>query len=82
VTRWTEEVRLVPEEMNWTILWFKNKKSEWKEWANCSEAPHLKAYAERQAYQWDQLAHRAQEGFEWARTHKKAERKWKSPPSA
>ena len=66
MVRWEEEKRLVEHEMDWTIRWFLNKKTEWQQLANVS-TPHLKAYAEKQVSQWQKLANCAMERFKWAK---------------
>ena len=81
MVRWEEEKRLVEHEMDWTIRWFLNKKTEWQQLANVS-TPHLKAYAEKQVSQWQKLANCATERFKWAKKTTRQERKRKCGPES
>ena len=80
LTRWDEELRLVPHEMDWTVNWLKRKVGEWKELARRAKESYMVAYAERQAGQWEDLAWQAENAFKWVRATKREDRKWKHPP--
>jgi hypothetical protein len=71
---------LVNNEMNWTVRWFSQKKSEWEAIKYGAEG-YLKAYAARQVEQWESLRSRAQLMFDWAKTTPKEKRKRKKGPS-
>lgn len=53
--RWTEESILIPAEMSWTIIFFRNRCTTWTELADISIGGH-RAYALKQAAMWSNLA--------------------------
>ena len=64
--RWTEEEILVKNEMQWTILWFKNQAKVWGERLK-QEGSHLplghKSYAAKQEKLWNAFERKALERF-------------------
>ena len=78
--RWIEEERLVIHEMAWTVLWLKQKKTQWDEWGTASTNTHLLAYAARQVSHWNKAATQAEKRFDWVKSLLKADRKRKRPP--
>ena len=81
LTRWDEELRLVPHEMDWTVNWLKRKVTEWTELAGRAKESHMVAYAEQQAGDWEYLTLQAETSFEWVRATKREDRKRKHPPN-
>jgi hypothetical protein len=66
VDRWEEEVELVENEMQWTILWFKNQVKLWKERFEREEdilPKGHKAYAAKQLKLWNAFERKCYERF-------------------
>ena len=62
--RWSEEHILIPNEMNWTRLFFLNKVKEWAELKDLApDKPGHVCFAEEQVNIWRQLAFRATKAF-------------------
>ncbi len=78
--RWIEEERLVIHEMAWTVLWLKQKKTQWYECGMALTNAHLSAYAACQASHWDKAATQAEKRFDWVKSLPKVDRKRKRPP--
>lgn len=81
LTRWEEELRLVPHEMDWTVNWLRKKSMGWQDLSEVAKEAHMVAYAERQAAQWNHLASQAEKAFSWVKETDKENRKRKRPPS-
>src|SRR5882762_2773022 len=66
-SRWSEELRLVEYEMQWTVKWFRWKMEQWrKRFRDLEEeerSPGLDSYCHRQMVLWDSLAEQAQTRF-------------------
>jgi hypothetical protein len=66
VDRWQEELVLVKNEMQWTILWFKNQANLWKERSEREDVVlpiGHKAYALKQQKLYNQFERKASERF-------------------
>ncbi|KIM76560.1 hypothetical protein PILCRDRAFT_77628, partial [Piloderma croceum F 1598] len=65
--RWSEELRLVEYEMQWTINWFRWKEGQWRtrlsEVDDEERPPGFDSYCHKQVALWDSLADRAQSQF-------------------
>jgi hypothetical protein len=65
--RWSEELRLVEYEMQWTVNWFRWKQKEWhrrlRDLADEERAPGLDCYCHKQIALWDSLADKADAKF-------------------
>jgi hypothetical protein len=66
-TRWSEELRLVESEMQWTVNWFRWKTEQWRkrlgDLADKERPPGLDCYCHKQMALWDSLAEQAQTRF-------------------
>jgi len=66
-TRWSEELRLVEAEMQWTVKWFLWKVEQWrtrlKDLEEQERPPGLDCYCHKQMVLWDSLAEQAQKRF-------------------
>jgi hypothetical protein len=67
--RWTEELSMTTHEMLWVTLWFQHRAEIWRDWATSQSdvfnlvSPALKAYAYKQADNWDRLKEIAEQTF-------------------
>src|ERR1700727_2605395 len=65
--RWSEELRLVEHEMQWTVNWFRGKEGEWRKRLQDMEdeerPPGLDCYCHKQMVLWGSLADQAQTKF-------------------
>jgi len=66
-SRWSEELRLVELEMQWTVNWFRKKKEGWRKRLRDLEdeerPPGLDCYCHKQVVLWDSLANQAETRF-------------------
>jgi hypothetical protein len=66
-SRWSEELRLVELEMQWTVNWFRRKEQQWGNrlinLADEERPPGLDCYSHKQMALWDALADQAQQKF-------------------
>jgi hypothetical protein len=66
-SRWSEELRLVESEMQWTVNWYRWKMEQWRTRLRDLEAderpPGLDSYCHKQIALWDSLAEQAQTRF-------------------
>lgn len=56
--RWKEELKIVNNEMKWTMKWFSTQEERWNEragWAKDQELDGHKCYAEKQVYLWGKM---------------------------
>jgi hypothetical protein len=63
--RWMEELKIVKNEMKWTILWFENQSREWNDRLKGSakeQSGHI-AYAEKQVAMWEMFIREGERGF-------------------
>ena len=62
--QWSEEHTLIPNEMNWTRLFFINKAKEWAQLRDCMpDKPRDTCFAEGQISMWKELAFQATKEF-------------------
>jgi hypothetical protein len=62
--QWSEEHILIPNEMNWTQLFFLNKANEWAGLSNLvPDKPGHVCFAEGQISMWKELAFQATKAF-------------------
>jgi hypothetical protein len=62
--RWDEELKIVENEMKWTIAWFLYQEERWKkrvDWAREMNLEGHRCYAEKQVYSWEKMRERCQE---------------------
>ena len=82
MARWTEEKKIVSNEMIWTINSFAYKRDQWKRRIEAHPDEHgLRAYAEKQVELWENFAVHGAEMFAWAKKTPKRERWRKQGPS-
>ena len=66
-SRWSEELRLVGYEMQWTVNWFRWKEREWRERlanvTNEDRPPGLDCYCHKQIWLWQTLGDQAHKRF-------------------
>lgn len=65
--RWSEELKIVQKEMEWTMNWFKRQENNWKERAQQAELGRLKGhvcYAEKQQVMWKMMYTHACDAFQ------------------
>ncbi|KAJ7453372.1 hypothetical protein B0H11DRAFT_1741449 [Mycena galericulata] len=82
VMRWTEEKKIVSNEMVWTINSFKYYQEQWQQRVEDAglREPGLRAYAEKQVDLWKSFAVNGESMFQWARSTSKKERWRKKGP--
>jgi hypothetical protein len=59
--RWVEEMKIVENEMKWTLEWFSNQEENWKrrvDWAKDKKLEGHKCYAEKQINLWKRMKER------------------------
>jgi len=65
--RWSEELRLVEYEMQWTVNWFRWKERQWqqrlRDLDDEERPPGLDCYCHKQMVLWNSLADQAEEKF-------------------
>ena len=65
--RWSEELRIVGYEMQWTVNWFRWKEEQWRlrlnELEDEERPPGLDCYCHKQMALWSALADQAQTQF-------------------
>jgi hypothetical protein len=65
--RWSEDLRLVGYEMQWTVNWFRWKEDQWRRRLNDLEneerPPGLDSYCHKHITLWHSLAEQAQTQF-------------------
>ena len=65
--RWSEELKIVQKEMEWTMNWLEKQGKEWKSRGQKSEKEGLRGhacYAEKQEVMWVTMLEQAKKGFE------------------
>lgn len=62
--RWAEELKLVQNEMVWTVRGFRAKATEWRDLRrSCQNEPGLQQYAAKQQGMWSDMALKAANAF-------------------
>jgi hypothetical protein len=63
MSRWKEEIVLIPQEMQWTVRFFEFKCREWEEHRKSSVSAGQRSYAARQRAMWMYLHSHATSSF-------------------